>query len=393
MVFYSVIFVILMMMSFLELFYRKNNSIIKLFSIILFILFLVLFTIRGGTRGDYKTYKEVWTYMTHAGNLFAQGNFFYEPLYSLIQFICKCITNNFQFFLFVIGVLVMSLQYAYGKNIKIYQPSKEDENSDPDIKPCKIYCEENLLITFLLIMWGLYTCNIFVIRSSIALVICMWGSKFIENKDPIKFLITVLIATGFHYSALVFLLAYPIYWHHSNLKSKIIKFVISTLILSVCIGVVALFAGNILGGAASEKITTYVSNSGDSSFATGYSAGSTLLLYVKAAMNIVFILIIGFLLWKNYKDDYHFEGYLNLYMFGSVLYIATLTIGYAFARLSIYYNVFQIPILLYGLNLNLRKQDNLLRHKVLLWLILCAYLYLRLYVNNASLPFIPFWSK
>lgn len=56
---------------------------------------------------------------------------------------------------------------------------------------------------FLLLFSGL--------RQVIAVGICFWGLQFIEKKQFWKFLATVLLASVFHRTALVFLVAYPVY--------------------------------------------------------------------------------------------------------------------------------------------------------------------------------------
>ena len=54
------------------------------------------------------------------------------------------------------------------------------------------------------------------LRQAIAVSITMLATIFIEEKKPVKFLITVCIATLFHYSAYIFLVAYPIYYIKLN---------------------------------------------------------------------------------------------------------------------------------------------------------------------------------
>lgn len=60
------------------------------------------------------------------------------------------------------------------------------------------------LPTFLLLFSGL--------RQSIAVSICFLSISFIEEKKICKFIIAVLIACTFHYSAWIFLMAYPVYY-------------------------------------------------------------------------------------------------------------------------------------------------------------------------------------
>ena len=50
------------------------------------------------------------------------------------------------------------------------------------------------------------------LRQAMAISITMLSVNFIEEKKPIKFLLTIWFATLFHYSAYIFLFAYPIYY-------------------------------------------------------------------------------------------------------------------------------------------------------------------------------------
>lgn len=50
------------------------------------------------------------------------------------------------------------------------------------------------------------------LRQSIALSICCYSIIYIENKDKIRFILTIIIGSLFHSSALIFLIAYPIFW-------------------------------------------------------------------------------------------------------------------------------------------------------------------------------------
>lgn len=77
------------------------------------ITMVVLCAIRGGTQGDYVTYKEVFELMTDPTDLSMPMNFFYEPLYSILQLVVKALFNSFQVFCLVIGLIVLVMQYCF----------------------------------------------------------------------------------------------------------------------------------------------------------------------------------------------------------------------------------------------------------------------------------------
>lgn len=58
------------------------------------------------------------------------------------------------------------------------------------------------------------------LRQALAIGICTLSLIFIQNKKPIKFILLVLLASFFHYTAIIFLVSYPIYHLkiHTNLR-------------------------------------------------------------------------------------------------------------------------------------------------------------------------------
>lgn len=389
---YIVTFFVLALMSFIELFCKKDTAIMKTVAMLFFIFAVVVSGIRGGIRADYPTYKEVWDYMTHPESISAAGNFFYEPLYSILQLICKAIFNNFQIFIGILGIIVMSFQYSYAKSFKLFSGfKKKTKDGTYENVQVNAYAEDNLFYTILMILWGLYCCNIFTTRSSIALVICLWGTRFIEKKKFVKFLITVIIAIGFHYSAAIFLFAYFIFWFRSQLWIKLVILVGCSGILFFNIGNIANIFGNLVGGSLGTKISNYTAASGDLMYGTGIGGESAISTILRAVLNIGLLLIIAIFLWHNNKANPFYEGYMNLYFAGCILYISTLSIGYAFARLSIYYNVFQVPMLLYLFSNGEDYLENGRNNKLIIWIVMVVYLFARLYVNNRATPFAPFW--
>lgn len=68
-------------------------------------------------------------------------------------------------------------------------------------------------------------------RQSIAMCICLWAFEFIKNKKIIPFVLTALLASTFHASAILFLPAYFVSRFKYNLKTKIIFLLLGILLL------------------------------------------------------------------------------------------------------------------------------------------------------------------
>lgn len=77
------------------------------------------------------------------------------------------------------------------------------------------------LTTFQMLFSGL--------RQSLALGICFVALLFIEDRKPIKFAVTVGLASLFHYSAWIFLVAYPLYHFPMKRSWRVVSFLIPPL--------------------------------------------------------------------------------------------------------------------------------------------------------------------
>ena len=91
------------------------------------------------------------------------------------------------------------------------------------------------LSVFLLLSTTYYFCFLNGIRSMLAYAICLYSIRYIENRQFIKFLITILIAGGFHTTGYIFIAVYFLY----NMK-------LSNLTAFACSAIVA-FCAPLLG--------------------------------------------------------------------------------------------------------------------------------------------------
>ncbi len=368
------------LLSFYELFgMKKGKKTTVVFQAVLATTLFLLAVARGGPYGDYFVYKEVFEVYTVPGELFLKQNFVFEPLYSLLQWLCKNICDNFIFFEAVLALAVILSEHIYAASKLVYEAEKGGTAN-----------KGQFYFTAMYFLWGLYKCNILFIRSSIALVICMNTVKYIQKKDFKYFVCLILLASGFHYSALIFLPAYFIYHWHTKVSTKMVVFLASTVGLSAVFATAVRFVAQVIGGDFGNKLSKYfeVDGLGYGIFATGSS--SLLSFLLRIVLNIGVLVLAGLYLQKIHKQDPFLEGYFNLYLVGSVLYIASLfSVGYAFARISIYYNAMQIPMLVSFFQKG--KVGNY-RNRLIYWIIISCYLFARFYINSAGQPFTTFWQ-
>lgn len=79
----------------------------------------------------------------------------------------------------------------------------------------KEYPKVSISVAFLIFLFSYYTTGFNVVRQMVAVAIVFYGLKFIFNNKLLPYLITILIAFGFHSSATI---ALPIWflWDHKN---------------------------------------------------------------------------------------------------------------------------------------------------------------------------------
>lgn len=136
----------------------------------------------------------------------------WEPLYLFLNLIISLFTNNERIFIAIVAILGLIGPYVFIKR----------------------YSDNYLFSLIFFIILGIYNYNFYIIRQALAISILLIGIRYIEQKSLIKFLLIVLLATGFHTSSIVFLIAYPI----CNLK-------ISTkgIMLYILLIIIAFIAG------------------------------------------------------------------------------------------------------------------------------------------------------
>lgn len=182
-----------------------SNIINKKICFCCFLLIYLTLALRHQTMGvDLKGYLSSFEILIDYswGSVFELESFLnYEKGYVIFNKLIGSIYANRQFFLAVCALIpIASISYI------IYKYSK-----DP-------------LLSFIIFL-GLpvFLINFSGLRQAIAIGICFFSFKYINAKKVFKFLCTVLLATTFHSSAILFLAAYPIYYIKLNKVGKLLS--------------------------------------------------------------------------------------------------------------------------------------------------------------------------
>lgn len=197
------------------LFLKQNNKNGKIYFILLSSMVLCLY---AGLRGhnlqpDIPTY--VKSYEKYAEYSFNEIIALYsmetrDPSYYFTAWLFSRFFTDVQWWLAAVGAFfVLAMLFV------IY---KESENP--------------LLSILMFLSLGSFEFALSGLRQSIALSIIVLSYLFIKNRKPVKFIISVLIASLFHFSAILFLIAYPL----ARVKLGLWHVIVAIVLLVLFIG-------------------------------------------------------------------------------------------------------------------------------------------------------------
>ena len=177
---------------------KQNNIAIHLFFLIFFLILIFRDTSIGRDLHAYESLFEQYSRMDFKTLFNIDG----DLLYAILNWIIGKTTDNYR--VLIVTAAAMTLYPIYKQYIV-----------DRRHAFMKIVLFMNMS-TFIMFFSGL--------RQSIAIAIGMIAYEFVKNKKIIPYIITVLIAIGFHHSAFVLFLMYPMFY--IKLKRRHLFFII-----------------------------------------------------------------------------------------------------------------------------------------------------------------------
>lgn len=350
MVFYFTIAFLLFSSSFLEII-SNNKKISQTIFYIFIIFFYFISFIRWDTGTDWDSYYTMYNWIEVPWENFSEMGM--EKGFTFINHLGKYLFNSYTGVLFLFSTIIyLSISKSY---IILSQ-----------------YPLTSLFISFCILSFA----HILYVRQNIAVSIIGLSTFYIIKKNFPLFFLSVYIASLFHTTALVYLICYFIYYKDFSLKYNCIL-ILGTLIIGTIVSKFLLSTlGSIGLGIISTKINNYLELGANDNSTTM----STTAIIIKGFINRFFILFLLF--YCKYKLKYNsafFNGLLNIYILGTVLYFTTLPLSVSLARIAVYMDcmqVFLIPYILY-------KQQTLI-NRSLLFILLAVYYFLRLYSSYIS---------
>lgn len=345
---YASIFIILAIFSVLDL---TDFPIIYRSAVFIgLVLFLIaLSSVRWEFGPDWESYfsfyQDIEAYTS--GNLMNAN--FMEKGYTLLNIWFSRMGFSYTGFLFIIAVITIGLK------AKVIFENKE------------------ILLISLLLYYSYYLADIASIRQFTAVSITTFSTTFIRKKKPIIFLLLVLLACSLHISCVVFLLAYWLY----NLRLSD-KFLYLMLSCALILGVVniANIAVNILvavfgsGATIAIKLLNYQEQGLESGMSDPYVSFAVGIL----RRSIVLPLFIWGIRYVRLEFKEKYIGYLNLLIFGNIIYFLFALSIPVIQRLAVPFLFFEI--FLWGFFITSIKPFNI---RILVYFLLLLFAALRLY--------------
>ena len=316
--------------------------------------FCFLFTVLGGVRWNTGTDWDAYYYgFLSADSLdyVLYSPYAFEKGFGLLNFIILNYFNSYTVFLLVFTFITVFLKYK--------------------VITHKIFL--NYALFSLFAYYCVFIGDIVATRQSMAISITLFSTLFIIRKKLVWFILAVILASSIHRSAIVFIVAYPLFHYDFRQKTLILIYFIG-LTLGLIFQQVGVSSFNIPFISSFESLSTYSDKvSGYSETGqVGYGKVSVGLLMILGYIKSLLIMIPVLYLHKNQKNTY--TRLLNLLVFGSLVYFTLGAISSEFKRLNAYFSVYEmlvIPYFIYCL-----KNKNT---RYLLILFFCLILFNRVY--------------
>lgn len=298
--------------------------------------------IRWGTGTDWESYYAMYEWIKRPFNDF---NYSIEWGYGFVCHFSKWLVDSYTFSLFLFSTI---LYYFYYKCLFTLSPFV-------------------LLSIFLSFCLGF--ANIFYVRITIACVIALYSVKYIRDRKLIKFLITLALASLFHWATVIFIFAYGLWNKHLNIKRIMLVFLVCVLVGGLLFKSIMGVLGSLDSMIIFSKIGGYLEQGKDDNS----MAYSTSVVILKGFINrALLVLLFLFFLNKARQTDSYINGLLNLYLFGTFIYVLMLPLSITMARLALCYDLTQLFLIPYVF-----KQVHKRNAKILFFVVISVYFFSR----------------
>lgn len=297
---------------------EKNRD--KIFLLLTFVVFFILIASREMTMGnDTQPYLELYDVCdARKWNIFNTG-LRYEPGFLAFNVVLSYLHVSPRLFLCITALIF---------SVAAYRFIKENSNN---------YLMSTLLFVNLLFFFQ----SMSIMRQFMALsIILFFGFRVLKEKKLLKYVLVVVVAALFHYSALIALLIYPLYHLKYNRRR--------VLIMAFCTLLVSLFLSQIY-----SYITSLLETETDYTYMIGEAKLNNI---ISTLIYLVTFLFSLFVIKKERKQDYGF--YLYSLFFTMAIYFVSISMA-VLSRVSLYFAIISIIALPNIIEANIRESKML----------------------------------
>ena len=313
--------------------FTNINKVYKRVMLILFLgICIILSGIRWNLGTDWSLYHDFYVYNTTLSDFLGdvEDPSRLEPGYGLLNYIHMNIFNDYNMFMLLMALFTISVKVRWILKYTKYP-----------------------LIAGM-VYFTTYLGDIFYIRQYIAVAITVFSFDYIVKRESIKFICTVLLASTIHTSAIVFLLAYPLYNEIGWVKKLTLKKII--VALTVVIVMDLSNASNYLLesfmdafppdiGKIVQKVHAYylLQQQGEN---FGANIDNAVRLGSAIFRRLLFVPVYLYVYKRLKEIDSTFGKKLKIVLIGYVVFFMFTSISYDFAgRLSLYFTFFEILLI------------------------------------------------
>lgn len=238
------------------------------------------------------------------------------------------------------------------------------------LKEFSVHCFFSLIM---LIALGFVFFFMSGIKQTLAIAFVLLSFIELYNDNKIQYLILVLVAALFHNTALIALLALPVY----KLKIKRLYFLIVPLMVVFTLSFQSVISSTLQMLVSEGKYSVY----GNDYVATGNLTG----LYIQVVIIAVTLLLTG----EKIKFDHRLQFFVSLYSIG-IFFQALTPVVAEFFRISMYFSITGCVMLPYAVENSRIKQKHGVSAALIIFL--CAYFVISSYGNTSMIPYKFFWQ-
>ncbi len=262
--------------------YNIDHKIKLIFTILVLLILVILTGLRGSVDGDYENYFDIYNKVTKYYNYYSN---IVEPGYIYINKFAYSIHLGFNFVLFIMAILTImpkvNFFFIHSKNFPL------------------------TLIIFYSTIFFIF--DFTQIRQAFAIGIFMCSLKYIINKNILMYLIFIIFASLFHYSALILLPGYFLF--NKNYNNNLLYFLVAVCtiisVLQIKINLFDIFFENVqLADNVYGKLNYYQQ--------------SEIYSFI-SIKQVLFGFIFIFLKKSDFIQNKYLNILINLYIFGIVL--------------------------------------------------------------------------